>query len=502
VIVDEEMSADSRAAESAKPTPSLRRHIFSSGYTVALRLTVIVALKFVGVLIISRILGPANYAAYAAAFGVYMFVLAVGQAGISVYLTRRTGAPTSLHIGAATTFLLAESMAIVLLLELLAVPLGAYANIPGFSEVLRIIMLALPIQAFSMPAQALIERRLDLKGVAVVELSTLAGYYACALPLALLGVGPAALAYALVFQYLLAAPITYAIAGVRPRFAWDARFVAQMARFAVGFSAANFVLQLRSLVNPFIVGPALGAYSVGVIAMTIGILETLTQVRSMLWRITIATLTHFRSDGQKLRRIIGEGMEIQLLAIGALLLGFGWFGGLIVPAVLGVRWLPIFHVYPYIALSYLTMSTFNMHTVTLTLLNRNWLLAAFQGVNALALAAAASLFVRIFGLEGYGYAEVAALPSYWLLHYILARFRVAPNYHPTVIWWLAAAVGLFWRQLGLLAIAAPFAALLVPPSPTRIKAMALNLFRPASRPQPTNKRERIVCKTAALRSDL
>ncbi len=471
----------SPAREEAREASNLRQHIFGSGYTVALRLAATVALKFIGVLIVSRILGPANYGAYLAAYSVYMFVLAVGQAGISVYLIQSEGASSPARIGAATTFLLVQSAAIVVLVEALAGPLGAYANIPGFPDVLRIIIVALPIQALSVPAQALVERRLDLKGVAIIEMSTLAGYYACALPLALAGFGPSSLAYALIFQYLLAAPITYAVAGAKPVFAWDARFIGEMMRFAVGFSASNVVWQLRSLVNPFIVGPVLGAYSVGIIGLTIGILELLTLARTMLWRITIATLAHFRSDTAKLRRIIGEGMEIHLLAIGTLLLGFGWLGGLIVPAIFGPRWLPIFHVYPYIALSYLTMSTFNMHSAALPLLNRNWLLSAFLTVNTLALACAAWFFTRAFGIVGYGYAEIAALPAYWMLHYFLSRLRIAPDYHPTAVWWIGVAIGLFWRELGPWAIAAPIAALLVPPSPDRIKAMALNLYKVAKR---------------------
>jgi O-antigen/teichoic acid export membrane protein len=475
VTVDQRIVVGNIADEEARSASALRRHIFSSGYTVALRLITTFALKLVGVLIISRILGPAGYGSYVAAYGVYMFALSVGLAGIPVFLTRREGALTSRQIGTATTFLFIASTLIVLLVEGLSGLLGAYANIPGFPEVLRIMAFALPLQALSMPAQALVERRLDLKGVAIIELSTLAGYYACALPLALAGVGPAALAYALVFQYWLAAPMAYAVARTWPRFGWDPLFVLAMTRFAGGFSAANFVLQLRALVNPFLVGPVLGATSVGVIGMTIGILEALTQIRTILWRIAAAAFAPFRADAQKLRRLIGEGMEIQILAIGALVLGFGWAGGLIVPSLFGARWLPIFRVYPYIALSYLLMSTFSMHTVALTLVNCNWLLAGFQGLNAFALAVIAWFAIRAFGVEGYGYAEVGALPTYWALHHVLVRRQIAPSFRPAAVWCMATAVGLFWRQLGPLAIAAPFAALLAPPSPARIRAIASSL---------------------------
>ena len=171
-------------------------------------------LKLVGVLIVSRILGPAGYGAYLAAYALYGFVVAVGLSGVSVYLTQRPDGADAQRVGVATTLLLVASAAIFLLTQAAAAPLGAYANIPGFPLVLRIMIVALPLQALTIPAQALVERRLDLRGVAIIELSTLTGYYICALPLALAGVGPAALAYALIFQYLLAALIAYPIAGI------------------------------------------------------------------------------------------------------------------------------------------------------------------------------------------------------------------------------------------------------------------------------------------------
>jgi PST family polysaccharide transporter len=37
------------------------------------------------------------------------------------------------------------------------------------------------------------------------------------------------------------------------------------------------------------------------------------------------------------------------------------------------------------------------------------------------------------------------------------------------MWWAAVAIGLFWRQLGLWAIAVPIVALLCPPSLRQLK---------------------------------
>lgn len=447
----------------------LRQHIFRNGSTLLIRQVTSIALKFMGVLIISRILGPDKYAAYIGAYGIYTFCLGVGQAGVGIYLLRHGGEVGEKEIGTATTFLLVQSLTIVAVVELLAEHLGNYAKIPGFVETLRIIILTLPLQTLQVPALVRVERAIDLKGVAIIELSTQFCYYLLALPLALQGFGATSLAWGLIFQYAIAVVLTYRIAKVKVVFSWDSGVCRDIVRYMMSFSVANYFWQMRSLVNPFIIGPVLGPTAVGLIGMAVSVLEVLTVVRTMIWRITVAALARFQEDVAKFRNIIGEGMELQVLVIGSLLLGFGWVGQWVVPIVFGARWLPLFQVYPYIAFSYLTMSMFNMHTAALSVLNRNWLLAVYQAANVAVLAVVAFFAVHRFGIAAYGLAELSTVLSYAALHVFVAQKIGSPDYRLAVSWWLASALGLFWRELGVWTIAVPFLALLTPVSIRRIK---------------------------------
>jgi PST family polysaccharide transporter len=176
--------------------------------------------------------------------------------------------------------------------------------------------------------------------------------------------------------------------------------------------------------------------------------------------------------------LVGEGMEMQTLAIGTLLLGFGWVGEWVVPIVFGARWLPLFDVYPYIALSYLTTSMFNMHTASLSVLNRNWYLALYQGLNVAILIGTAFLLVPRYGMTGYGFAELATLSSYLSLHILVARTVGSPDYRMAALWWAATAIALFWRQLGVWTAVLPFIALAMPASIRRIRGYILLARRP------------------------
>jgi PST family polysaccharide transporter len=118
-------------------------------------------------------------------------------------------------------------------------------------------------------------------------------------------------------------------------------------------------------------------------------------------------------------------------------------------------------IYPFIAVSYLTVATFNIHSATLAVINRNRGLAGYHVVSVGIFAVVAYFAVNRFGISGYGYAEVATLPAYLLMHWVLARAIGSPNYRLTAIWWAGAASGLFW-QYSAWAIALPFLALATP----------------------------------------
>jgi PST family polysaccharide transporter len=196
-----------------------------------------------------------------------------------------------------------------------------------------------------------------------------------------------------------------------PHFSADRATARVIVRYAADYSVANWIWQLRMLVNPLIVGPALGAQAVGIVGMTVGILEMLSIIKTIAWRLSVAILTKFRSDTERLRKAVTEGMELQVLAVGTILLAFGWGGHFIVPLLFGRRWIGVMDIYPYIALSYLTIAAFNIHSATLAVIDRNRDLAIYNIISVAIFGGVAYFAVPRFGIVGYGYAELATIPA-------------------------------------------------------------------------------------------
>ncbi len=444
--------------------PGLKEKIMKGGAFMAGRQLISMGLSLIGVLIITRVIGPEKYGAYAAALGIYQYVQNLGQAGIGVYLVRSHAQPEPREYHAATTLLLLLSSLLALIVTGGIGLLDAWVNVAGMRDILLVLMLPLLAQTMAVAASARLERELNFRRVAIIEIGGQLLYYAFALPLAIAGFGAWSLAIGWCMQQLAMCIAFHIAAGYVPKLVWDTARMRQMLKFTAGFSVANWLWQLRTLVNPLIVGHFLNAEAVGQVGIAIRLMELLAFIKTVAWRLSIAALAKIQHSKEKLTEAITHGMQLQMLALGPVLVGFGWFGDWILPRLFGERWLPVMELYPYLALSYLTNAQFNMHSSALYVLQRNREVSLFHIVHMLLFAGVTWVSVERVGLIGYGYGEIAALTGYGVIHMFVTRAIGRPDYRISGLWWLGLALGLFWRQLGLWAVAAPFLALLSPPS--------------------------------------
>ncbi|HQT77915.1 MAG TPA: oligosaccharide flippase family protein [Rhodopila sp.] len=456
-------------AVAAKPADSLRGKVFHGGAMLMGRQLVSMALSLVGLLVITRIIGPAAYGPYVAALGICMYAQNLGQAGIGVYLVRAADAPSKHTYDTATTLLLISACFLVLCIEGGMGLITTWIPMPGLGRLLSVLMLSVVLQTFTVAASAKLERTLDFRRIAMIETAGQLLYYGSALPLVFMGFGVWSLVTGYTLQQLLLCIAFHVAARYRPRLAWDRTIIRSMLSYTFGYAASDWLWQLRGLVNPVIVGHFLPAEAVGQIGLAIRMLELLSFTKTVAYRLSVAVLAKVQDQPAKLVAAATDGMRLQTLALGPVLIGFSWFGGFLLSLVFGKRWEPVMTVYPFLALSYLTNAQFNIHSSILYVLRRNWDVSWFHIVHIVLFAGAAWFMVGRYGLVGYGYAEAVALLSYPVIHASVARVVGSPQYGMSALWWAAVAIGLFWRDLGPWDIAVPIVAILCPPSLRQLK---------------------------------
>ncbi len=459
------MNADVDSATPPQPAaPGLRGKVFQGGAAMMGRQLVTMGLSLISLLMITRIIGPAAYGPYVAAFSIAMYAQNLGQAGIGVYLVRAAGEVDDSTWNVAATLLLAIAILLAGVLECSLGLIEAWSPLPNLGPLLSVLLLSLIPQILGVAAAARLERALDFRRVAMIEVAAQLIYYAVALPLVWFGFRVWSLVAAWSLQQVFSCAALFAAARFRPRLQWDASIAGSMLRYTFSFAAADWSWQLRGLVNPLIAGHFLPAEAVGQIGLAIRLMELLTFTKTIAWRLSIAALAKIQTQPLKLVAAITDGMRLQTLALGPVLIGFSWFGGYALSLVFGPRWEPVMVLYPFLALSYLTNAQFNFHSSVLYVLRKNWDVSRFHIIHIVLFAGAAAMCVWRWGIVGYGYGEMAALLSYAAIHYPVRRAVGAPDYGISALWWLSLAIGLFWRDLGDWAITAPIPGLLCPPS--------------------------------------
>ncbi|WP_188816813.1 oligosaccharide flippase family protein [Calditerricola satsumensis] len=427
---------------------SLRTKVLQGGFYLALRQGLGMLIGVGGVLVLTRTIGPQAYGIYAGVLGVYAYLHSLSQWGIGVYLIRREGEIKEEAYHQAFTFLLVLGGMFTVLAWFAAPLLESWVRLPTFTSVARTVFLGLLLNLLSLPALARLERGLQYRQVAMIELLGQITFYLIALPLAFSGFGMWAPVAGWWAQQTFICGLYYRASRYRPRLYWNHNLFREMVGYGLSYSASIWVWQLRTLVNPVIVGRFGGAEMVGYVALTIRMVETLSFVKSATWRLSIAVLAKLQGDVKRLTQAITEGMQLQILALGPILVVFGWAAPWLVPLLFGPQWLPVLEVYPFIALSYLANAMFNLHSSALYVLRYNLDVTAFHIVHIVFFAGSAYLLVPRLGLVGYGWAEVVALLSYAIIHWYVLKRVYAPSYRKAGKWFFAFVLALFSPVLG------------------------------------------------------
>lgn len=415
-----------------------------------------------GMFALTGMIGPAAYGVYAAALGIYAYAFALSQWGIGVYLIRIRGEAAEDDYHQALTLLLLIGIVAVAAAVAASPQIERWTRLEGTRNVMLALFALLPLNLVALVANARLERRLDYPRIAWIELAAQLSFYAVALPLAWRGAGMWAPVAGWWSYQWCSAILMFLAADYRPRLRWRVARIRPMLGYGLGYGASVWVWQARNLVNPLIVARFAGAEAVGVVALTIRIVEALSFIKRVAWRMSIAAMARLQDDPGRLAAAIAEGMRAQVIALAPALLAFSAASPWLVELAFGRRWLPLVEIYPFIALSYLANALFNMHASALHVVRGNWRVAVFNLVHIALFAGSAWLLVPRLGIIGYGLAEVVALAAYPVIDRQARRAVGAIAYQPSLAWAAGFGLALFWPWLGGWAAAGPLAVLVWP----------------------------------------
>lgn len=440
---------------------SLRDQIIRGGTTLIFRQGAGTVLSAISLLLVTRIIGPGNYGVFAAALGIENLIYNIAQLGIGVYLIR---SENDLKENFDQAFSLLVILATIgLLISIAVLPLlDLWLTMEGFKEAAVVLFFGIPLRLLTLVPLSSLEKSLAYGKVASIELSGQVMYILVATTLALLKLGALAPVIGWISQNTVVCVLSFVRCGYKPNFIWRADIIRSILNYSLGYSLSTWIWQLRTLVNPLVVGRFVGAEGVGIVALSIRLVEVLSFAKNATYRLSLSALSKIQNDKKLLLKAIEEGIQIQVLLVGPFLLGMAVIGPFFLQRILGERWNSVTQIFPFVALSYTVNSIFNLYSSALYVLRHNWTVALFHLIHIFLFFGASFMFVPYFGVYGYGWAEVVGFIAYFNLHWYFVRQIGKPKIGLGILLGMSFGVSYFWAQLGLIAVLPLFLVFMLP----------------------------------------
>jgi len=409
------------AAPHSAPLRLSTRSLIGGGTCLAARYALGTLVSMGNMLVLTWWIGPHAYGVFVTAIGLVAFASTLSRVGVDMYLVRRETPPDRATYATATGVTLAASAGLALLAAALVPVLVSWYGSREFALPYLVLLVNIPVTGLIGVPTAKLERELRFNKVAAIELSAQTIGFLIALTLAWIGCGLwAAVAGQLAWQtFTLIAVVRASGLGLTPQ--WDWHEARPMLRYGLAVTASMRSWQLRTLVNPLLVARFGGPEAVAFVALAIRIAEAIGSIRLAAGRLAIAALARIQDQREEFRRLLERALFFQVVTLGPLLVLFALLGPVIVPRMLGPRWLPILAVYAFVAAGVLINSVFNLQASALFVVGRPWTVMCAFVAHAALLAGGAAWFVPAHGIVGYGWAELLACAAYLLIHLATRR---------------------------------------------------------------------------------
>jgi PST family polysaccharide transporter len=422
---------------------SLRSQVLRGGAYLAMREGMGIALRLIGTVVITRLIGPTDYGLYAGALAAVSFLVLVAQMGVGVYMIRMEESPD------VETYDIAFTLVAVTATVVTSIALAASFAIPdsvissAHLAPFQVLVLALPLNVLWTPAQAKLERELRFRRMAWIEIG--GDVILCIVPICLAvfleaGVWAPIAGYAGWQAWLLIS--CCAAAPYRPRLRWNRGAVRKMLRYGLGYSSASWIYQARELSGPIVVGSLLGPAALGFTALAARIAETLCFVARATWRLSIAVFGRVQSDSARLSSALSEAMALQVVALAPFLGGFALVASFAIPAIFGETWEPTVELMPLVMFGYMLTSVFTLESSVLYVREENSTMVITNLLRIGLLFGIGFLLVPEIGTMGWAVAmAVHPLGFVWCVRRVNRILEV--EYRPLIGWLIAAVPPLF-----------------------------------------------------------
>jgi O-antigen/teichoic acid export membrane protein len=394
---------------------SLTYQTFSGMAWVAWGSGAIAVLKMAVLVLLTRLLSPADFGVVGAALIVISFSLTFSQLGLGQALVQRPvleprHITTAYWVSAALGFLVAA------LIWLAAPVVAGFFRMDHLAPVVRWLALVFPMAGISTVPESLLKRELRFRVLANRDVVSYGvGYGAVGVGLALLDWGVWALVGAQLMQMLIRTVILQWAAPPIPRARPSAEAFRELMDYGVGQSAAALAVMGANQADNVVVGRWLGPVALGLYGRAFQLMSVPTALLGDVFdKVLFPALSRLQDDSRRLGTAYLQGIAcISLLTLPA-----GVVAAILAPEIVrvafGSRWDAVVAPFQVLALGTMFRTSSRMSDSLTRATGKVYRRAWRQGLYA-GLVFAAALVGQRWGITGVAAGVLAALATNYLL---------------------------------------------------------------------------------------
>lgn len=424
------------------------------GFTQLLSKSVVAsAVGFITLLVVIQVIGVDEYGKYAGAFSILLFLELLLKFEIKLVLVKQDFESNPGVFHTAFTLLLGISGLMVafmwLFLKMLPESLNPYQE---FTAPFLLLSLVLSVSVLAEIPRAVLERKMKFKLISKQELASALLQHATCLVLVFMHESLAAL---IVSWYVYNGAIfllSWRASGYTPAINIDRKELPALLYHSRHLFSQNMLSQGKRLVNPLIVGYFVGPQGVGIVSFAEKIVQGLSFFKNALHRVAISMLGVLKDDDDRLLKSVKEATLLQMLPLGGIML-VGSVAIYIVSIWTGDDlWHWMNRLYPFLAVGFFFFVILTIPTTALQMHKGLKDVTVFWIIFNLIFFLTAFVSVKTFGVIGYGIAELAAVPAYFILFRSLRRQIGEVLTNEMIILMVCIPITLMWYYIGFLSL--------------------------------------------------
>jgi O-antigen/teichoic acid export membrane protein len=289
--------------------------------------------------ILARILGPADFGLFALAFIAIDALGLFKSMGFDSALIQRKD---NVEKAANTAFFIIPVLGILLylILAISAPSIGGFLNNEQVVGIIRALGIIFVISCFGKVPAALMEKNMQFRQVSLIEISTSIVFSASAIILALMGMGVWSLVIAYILKVVNQNALLFIFAKWRPRLEFDKKIAFEMFHFGKFLFLGGVVWFLKMNLDNLLVGKLLGVTALGIYAIAFNIANFgADYFSSKVYRVIFPAFSKIQGDKYDLRQAFLKTTKIvSILAFPFCVILF-LMGDELIRVIYGLKWL-------------------------------------------------------------------------------------------------------------------------------------------------------------------